>query len=161
MADPDALRFTSELMLRTKGSCDFWTCSVDSAESLVIRVLTTTAPVQCVVSFVQGWNQLCSRPGYRPRDLEPTAHRDYAILAFFSCALPTSVHAEPRRRTTTVHTATRNVCYQHRARAENPPPPRALFLASRDVSRKWRTATVHAATRPGPGAEHHPLGPMI
>ena len=112
MADPDALRFTSELMLRTKGSCDFWTCSVDSAESLVIRVLTTTAPVQCAVSFVQGWNQLCSRPGYRPRDLEPTAHRDYAILAFFSCALPTSVHAEPRRRTTTVHTATRNACYQ-------------------------------------------------
>ena len=65
MANPDALWFTSELMLRTKGSCDFWTCSVDSAERLAIQVLTTTAPAQCAVGSAQARNQPVhrQRPG--------------------------------------------------------------------------------------------------
>ena len=50
---------------QNQGACDFWTCSVDSAERLAIRVLTTTAPAQCAVGSAQARNQLVhgQRPG--------------------------------------------------------------------------------------------------
>ena len=176
MADPDALRFTSELMLRTKGSCDFWTCSVDSAERLAIRVLTTTAPAQCAVGSAQARNQLVHGqcPGNK-------LHGDRFVsrLSSFECchstlrcgAAPThrnGAHSNTQRMLPTAGAPfavqlSRGECMASVLRRFVTVVCDAVRCCCREAGIRISRDDQHrecapAATRPGPGAEQHPFG---
>ena len=146
MADPDALRFTSELMLRTKGCEIFWTCSADSAERFVIRVLTTPHRRNAQ------WAVLRRGISRYTDNVRVTSFTATASCLGFPRLNAATQHcaAGPRRRTATVHTATRNACYQ--------PPARLSRCSSRaesvwppyydELLRRVRCSLCIAAERP-------------